>query len=953
MARTVFRGGRVFDGSATLAAADVVVEDGRIVDVGPGLDGDEAVELAGRAVLPGMFDCHTHVMVSPDRLDTNRELETPFSYWFYVAIENLRRTLAIGITTVRDAGFADLGIKTAVADGLIAGPRLHIATTILSQSGGHADGWLPSGYDITPLSWPGMPSGIVDGPDEMRRRAREIIRAGADQIKVCTSGGVLSPRDDPRHGHFRDEELAVLVEEATAAGIPVMAHAQGAPGIKAAVRAGIRSIEHGIFLDDEAIEMMLERGTWLVPTLLAPQGVLDAVAAGAAIPAASVRKATEVIDIHRAAVRAGDRGRRQGRHGHRLRRHAARPEPARAGAHGRVRHDAARRRCWRRPVSAAELLGVERRLRARIEPGKRADLVVVDGDPFDYADLADARHGRLPGRAPGRAELPDGRGPDRPRPRPGRGARRHPAARAHALRPVADPEPLGLLAADRRRGAHRRPSSPASAAVGGTCLVDVTLDAIGRDPARLRRLAEASGLHLVMGCGWYRQAYYPAEARIGQRTVDDLADELVGEFRDGVRGTGVRPGIIGEIGTDKPWLTGEEERVHRAAARAARRTGMAVTTHAVMSDVGLAQLRVFEEEGLDPGACRRRPRRLLSRRRLPPRPSSSAGRTSSSTSWAWTSRRSSGMASRACCASCWSSSRPATPSASCSARTSATTARWPPTRATATPIWRRRSCRACARWASTTPPSATLTIDNPRRLLTLAAPDGLIGMTDVPGPGLRAQGLARDAAGASASSRSAARPIAFVDLAVRPMAPTELRRFADRLGADALVDREGRRFRELGLAWLQMDDKDLLRRLLDDQRLLRLPLVRRGDAFAAGVDEAAWKRLLAVDPASAARAPQRRSRRATTPTTSATPPAAAQNGSPLMKLPGMTPRPWPIQTSAGRHQQPADDEQQPRDVELVIRLDRSRDQYGSTACQSRPASSRHSSPPASDVPFDR
>ena len=183
----------------------------------------------------------------------------------------------------------------AVADGLIAGPRLHISTAILSQSGGHADGWLPSGYDATPLSWPGMPSGVVDGPDEMRRAARQIIRAGADQIKVCTSGGVLSPRDDPRHGHFRDVELDVLVEEATAAGIPVMAHAQGAPGIKSAIRAGIRSIEHGIFLDDEAIEMMLQRGTWLVPTLVAPQGVLDAAAAGAEIPPASLRKAREVI----------------------------------------------------------------------------------------------------------------------------------------------------------------------------------------------------------------------------------------------------------------------------------------------------------------------------------------------------------------------------------------------------------------------------------------------------------------------------------------------------------------------------------------------------------------------------------------------------------------------------------------------------------------------------------
>ena len=136
---------------------------------------------------------------------------------------------------------------------------------------------------------------------------------------------------------------------------------------------------------------------------------------------------------------------------------------------------------------------------------------------------------------------------------------------------------------------------------GGSCVVDVTLQSIGRDAARLRRLSEATGLHLVMGCGWYRQAYYPAEARIGRRTVDDLAAELVREFHEGADGTAVRPGIIGEIGTDKPWLSGEEERVHRAAARAARATGMAVTTHAVMSEVGLAQLRVFDEEGLDPG----------------------------------------------------------------------------------------------------------------------------------------------------------------------------------------------------------------------------------------------------------------------------------------------------------------------------------------------------------------
>lgn len=135
---------------------------------------------------------------------------------------------------------------------------------------------------------------------------------------------------------------------------------------------------------------------------------------------------------------------------------------------------------------------------------------------------------------------------------------------------------------------------------GGTCLVDVTLPGVGRDPGRLVRLSERTGLHLVMGCGWYRGPYYPAEARIDRRTVDDLAAELVREFEHGVGEARVRPGIIGEIGTDKPWISALEERVHRAAARAARGTGMAITTHAAQSSVGLAQLRIFEEEGVDP-----------------------------------------------------------------------------------------------------------------------------------------------------------------------------------------------------------------------------------------------------------------------------------------------------------------------------------------------------------------
>jgi predicted metal-dependent phosphotriesterase family hydrolase len=151
--------------------------------------------------------------------------------------------------------------------------------------------------------------------------------------------------------------------------------------------------------------------------------------------------------------------------------------------------------------------------------------------------------------------------------------------------------PDELLIADELRDFRRR---------GGSTLVDLTPPGVGRDPERLRRLASRTGLHVVMGTGWYRSAYYPAEALIDRRSVDDLADELIAELRDGVAGTGVRPGIIGEIGTDKPWVNALEERVHRAAARAARETGLAISTHGVQSPVGLAQLRIFEEEGVDP-----------------------------------------------------------------------------------------------------------------------------------------------------------------------------------------------------------------------------------------------------------------------------------------------------------------------------------------------------------------
>ena len=251
----------------------MAIEDGRIVEVGPGLDGDEAVDCSGATLLPGLFDCHMHVMFSSRRLGRVRSQHAVLVHVLRRGAEPRRRRSRTGITTVRDAGGADPGVKQAVDDGLVAGPadadQRHDAS---ARPAGHGDGWLRSG-DRSPSRrrYPGMPSGSSTAPTRCARKVRELIRAGADVIKVATSGGVLSPDDDPRHPHFRARRARRIVAEAAAAGILVMAHAQGAEGIKNAVRAGVRSIDHGIFLDDEGIELMLERGTWLVPTLVAPR----------------------------------------------------------------------------------------------------------------------------------------------------------------------------------------------------------------------------------------------------------------------------------------------------------------------------------------------------------------------------------------------------------------------------------------------------------------------------------------------------------------------------------------------------------------------------------------------------------------------------------------------------------------------------------------------------------
>jgi imidazolonepropionase-like amidohydrolase len=393
MTRTLFEGGVLFDGTGTAPEpADVVVEDGRFVDVGLGLDGDERVDVSGKHVLPGLFDCHTHVMLS--HVDFWQHLQTPFSLRFYEAMHNLRKTLEIGITTIRDAGGADLGMKVAVEQGLIPGPRMQISIRMISQTGGHGDPWLPSGAEAAAFFpvYPGSPESIVNGAEEMRVKVRELIRDGADVLKVAVSGGVLSPRDDPRHAHFRLHELETLVEEASAAGRWVMAHAQSNVGIKQAIRAGVRSIDHGLFLDEEAVQMMVERGTWLVPTLAAPQGVIDAAENGAQIPEASLQKARDVVVAHaesfRLAVEAGVKvamgtDSAVTPHGENLRELSLMAAGGMSPAQVLVATT----------KNSAELMGLHDQL-GTVEPGKRADLVVVDGDPLEF-DKLPARIGRV------------------------------------------------------------------------------------------------------------------------------------------------------------------------------------------------------------------------------------------------------------------------------------------------------------------------------------------------------------------------------------------------------------------------------------------------------------------------------------------------------------------------------------------------------------------------------
>ena len=387
MTLTLIRNGTLIDGNGgpPTPNAAVLVEGNRLRAVGPAqsisVPGSAVTEIdaGGGFILPGFIDTHVHLML--EGVNLIRDMQAPFSLRFFNAVQYMRRTIEAGITSVRDAGGADAGVKQAVESGVVLGPRLQISISVLTITGGHGDGWMRSGmeFDLFP-AYPGYPDSRVDGVDDCRRKVREVLRAGADIIKICSTGGVLSPTDHPEFTQFSPEELEVIVREAAyRRGVKVMAHAQGTEGIKNAVRAGIHSIEHGIYLDDTAIELMLKHGTFLVPTLLAPIAVLEVGEKGG-MPDYGIRKARETIEAHSDSI---------------SRAHKAGVKIAMGTDAGVMPHGTNLRELGlmvnigMTPMQAivattkvaAECLGWHDRV-GTLEPGKLADIVIAKADPL-------------------------------------------------------------------------------------------------------------------------------------------------------------------------------------------------------------------------------------------------------------------------------------------------------------------------------------------------------------------------------------------------------------------------------------------------------------------------------------------------------------------------------------------------------------------------------------------
>ena len=362
----------------------LLVEEEHIIALGRkdqvSIPGDAIViDAMGGSILPGLIDCHVHFML--EYPDIMRELATSPSLRLLQGIPRMRATLEAGFTTVRDAGGTPAGLKKAVERGIIPGPRMQVAVSLISQTGGHGDGFFPCCVDIGlfGIHFYDVPYGVADGIEEVRKTTREILRAGADWIKLATTGGVLSVSDTPTSSQLTVEEIATAVYEAAAQEKLCMAHAQGSQGIKNALIAGVASIEHGVYLNDELIDLMLQKDVYLVPTLVAPLAVAEFASEHPDIlPPMMAAKAIDVIEAHkqsfRHAVKAGvniamgtDAG--VGKHGENGRELALMVENGMTAMQAIVAST----------HNAARLLQMDKHV-GTLEVGKLADVIVVKGD---------------------------------------------------------------------------------------------------------------------------------------------------------------------------------------------------------------------------------------------------------------------------------------------------------------------------------------------------------------------------------------------------------------------------------------------------------------------------------------------------------------------------------------------------------------------------------------------
>ncbi|HEU4630733.1 MAG TPA: amidohydrolase family protein [Gemmatimonadaceae bacterium] len=383
----VLRAARLVDGTgaAPVANAVVVVTDDRIVAAGPASSisipaGAHVVDLGDATLLPGFIDAHTHITgrVLGDPKGDDAAVRDYPSFAGILGVPNARATLMAGFTTIRNVGaanFDDAALREAITEGFVPGPRMQLAAHAIGITGGHCDenGYRPGLMDGDPRT------GIANGPEEVRAAVRYQVKYGADVIKTCATGGVLSEGDAVGATQYTYEELKAMVDEAHKLERRVAAHAHGTEGIKIAVRAGVTSIEHGSFLDEEGARLMAERGTYLVPTLVAGEAAERAANAGV-LTGLRAEKAHAAATAMRNAIKLA------------VRYHV----PIALGTDAGVTRHGANAREFRLLVewggltpmqaivagtsSAAKLLGWERDV-GTLAAGKWADVVAVAGDP--------------------------------------------------------------------------------------------------------------------------------------------------------------------------------------------------------------------------------------------------------------------------------------------------------------------------------------------------------------------------------------------------------------------------------------------------------------------------------------------------------------------------------------------------------------------------------------------